>query len=66
MKCAAKYMLTKWVAGLLLNYMFNSLKKKNQLTKNASLCSAVVFYKRQEALIHDYMKFDILILFPAR
>lgn len=40
--------------------------KKNQLTKNASLCSAVVFYKRQEALIHDYMKFNILILFPAR
>lgn len=58
-------MLTKWVAGLLLNYMLNSLKK-NQLTKNASLCSAVVFYKRQEALIHDYMKFNILILFPAR
>lgn len=65
MKCAAKFMLTKWVAGLLLNYMLNSLKKK-QLTKNASLCSAVVFYKRQEALIHDYMKFNILILFPAR
>lgn len=65
MKCAAKFMLTKWVAGLLLNYMLNSLKK-TQLTKNASLCSAVVFYKRQEALIHDYMKFNILILFPAR